>query len=123
MGYQLSGAEHRSDLGAPAVARRPWPTRPVIIRTLPLKPLQFDDLKAMARHIHGARGQEGLEFGGRQVAHYGPSDTFTGFNLWILRDTGDKDWVGFCAFQSETLEPLKEALRATEGQPAVGVAA
>jgi hypothetical protein len=100
------------DVVGQPVARPPVPTRPTLIRTLPQKPLQLDSLDALARHIHGVRGQRGLRIGNVQHASHGGSDTFPGFPIYAIDpDTQGEEWLGWAAVQSATPEALKAALR------------
>lgn len=102
----------------------PAPATPTLIRPLPQTPLQFENLAALARHIHRARTDRagapwGLQLGPISHASYAGSVTFPGFNLHLVDPgTDDLTWVGFVAVQSHSSQGLQDALRKAEPEAA-----
>lgn len=116
--FATEPADGRGSIALPIV-RQPKPALPTLIRPLPEKPVQFETLDALARHVHRLRGPLGLVIGPLQFASYGSSDTFPGFYLCALDpDTNAEGWIGFAAVQSRDDKALRDALRRTETRAA-----
>ncbi len=112
------------DLASPEISRRPIPTpaafaRPTLIRPLYNKPLQWETLDGLARHLHVERSDRALRIGPVLAASYGGSDTFPCFEIYVVdTETQAETWLGAVAIQSDQAGKLQDALRRTEPKPA-----
>lgn len=124
--------DRRADRGVPALVALFSQARPalppgfryaLLQRTgpngSPRKPMAFQDLGGLARHIHRARGQAGVQLADAPMMLWGRETPEAGVSVWILDPaTGDRrTYLGWAWVNGAGRVTLEAALQAEQPGP------
>ena len=86
----------------------------------PIKPMAFQDLSALARHLHRARDGSGLQLAETPVLLAGRDASTIGVSVWTIDDAGSGDrrrYLGWAYVNGAGRTTLEAALRLEQPGP------
>lgn len=89
------------------------PRRPTLFDGGPGRPVAFENLAALARHLHRRRRGQGLRIARPTIARWNGSDTFPALAVWIVGPDGDEHYLATLAVQGDAPEAVMAALAET----------